>query len=126
MSALCRILVRVPSGSYRVLCGEGILARAGREVARLDDFTGVYVLSAPRVWRAWGRAVQASLRHAGGSKAILFDDRESAKNMGTAERLCRRLGRAGGGRRARPGGRGGGGGGGGGGVVGRGGLSGGG
>ncbi|HJY85470.1 MAG TPA: 3-dehydroquinate synthase [Candidatus Acidoferrales bacterium] len=100
MSALCRILVRVPSGSYRVLCGEGILARAGREVARLDDFTGVYVLSAPRVWRAWGRAVQASLRHAGGSKAILFDDRESAKNMGTAERLCRRLVRAGADRRA--------------------------
>src|SRR5262249_58693101 len=79
MSALCRILVRVPSGSYRVLCGEGILARAGREVARLDDFTGVYVLSAPRVWRALGRAVQASLRHAGGLEDTLFDGRENDK-----------------------------------------------
>jgi 3-dehydroquinate synthase len=100
MSAVCRILVRVPSGSYRVLCGEGILSRAGREVARLDDYTGVYVLSAPRVWRPWGRAVQVSFRHAGGSKAILFDDRESAKNMATAERLCRQLVRAGADRRA--------------------------
>src|SRR5262249_57237663 len=102
MSALCRILVRVPSGSYRVLCGEGILARAGREVARLDDFTGVYVLSAPRVWRAWGRAVQASLRHAGGSKGILFDGRGSAKNKGTAPRGFRRVGRPGGERPPRP------------------------
>ncbi len=95
-----RILVRASSGTYAVLSGRGILARAGQHVARLGENTGVFILSSPRVWKHWGRRLAASFRRTGGSKVILFDDRESSKNMQTVEQLCRRLVRAGADRRA--------------------------
>ncbi len=95
-----RILVRAPSATYAVLAGRGILARAGRQVARLGANTGVFVLSSPRVWKHWGHPLAVSLRRSATSKVILFDDRESSKNMATVERLCRKLARAGADRRA--------------------------
>ncbi len=95
MHATQRITVRAPSGSYAVLCGRGTLARAGSEVARLGECTGIFILSSPRVWRHWGRSLEAGLRGVGGCKTILFDDREASKNLATVERLCRQLVRAG-------------------------------
>ena len=95
-----RILVRTASQSYAVLCGRGLLARAGKLVAGLGENTGTFLLCSPRVWKHWGRLLEASFRRAGGSKTILFDDRESSKNIRTVERLCRQLVRAGADRRA--------------------------
>ncbi len=95
-----RIFVPASSATYAVLAGRGVLARAGRQVARLGANTGVFVLSSPRVWKHWGRPLTASLRRSASSKVILFDDRESSKNMATVEHLCRKLARAGADRRA--------------------------
>jgi len=94
-----RIIVRVPSGRYSVLCGRGTLARVGKEVEQLGDHTGIFVLSSPRVWKLWGRALEASFRGVS-IKAVLFDDRERVKNLVTVERVCRQLARAGADRRA--------------------------
>ena len=99
MSLPSRILVHTPSGRYAVLCGRGTLARAGREVARLGEMTDVFLISSPRVWKHWGRALEESFRGVG-SKTVLLDDRESAKTMATVERVCRQLVRAGADRRA--------------------------
>ena len=95
-----RIVVRASSGNYAVVCGRGVLRRAGAYVARRGGNTGVFILSSPRVWKHWGRPLAASFRRAGGSKVILFDDRESSKTIKTVEQLCRRLVRAGADRRA--------------------------
>jgi len=91
MNATQRILVRAPSGQYAVVCGRGTLAHAGGLVARLGENTGVFILSSPKVWKHWGRALEASFRRSRGSKTILFDDRERSKNLRTVERLCRAL-----------------------------------
>jgi 3-dehydroquinate synthase len=98
--ALRRIVVRTASGAYAVLCGRGVLGRTGEHVGRLGKNTGVFLISSPRVWKHWGRRLAGSFRRAGGTKVILFDDRESSKNMRTVERLCRWLVRAGADRRA--------------------------
>ena len=90
-----RIYVGAPSGHYAVLCGRGVIARAGRLVSQLGETTGRYVLSSPRVWRYWGSALEASLAPAGYSPTILFDDRERAKNLCTVEWVCRELVRRG-------------------------------
>ncbi len=66
---------------------------------RLGPSTSVYLLSSPRVWRHWGRALRTSFRSTGGCKTILFDDRETSKSMATVERVCRALVRAGADRR---------------------------
>ncbi len=94
MSAAVRIVVRAPSGPYAVLCGRGTLARAGREVVRLGDNTGILILSSPKVWKHWGRALEAGFRGAG-CATVLFDDRESAKSLATVECVCRQLVRTG-------------------------------
>jgi 3-dehydroquinate synthase len=67
-------------------------------VARLGGADRVFLLSSPRVWARWGRAVAKSFR--GAAPEILFEDRESAKNLGTVERICRALAKAGADRRA--------------------------
>ncbi len=92
------ISVRASSGTYEVWCGRGILARAGAQVSRLGENTGIFILSSPRVWKHWGPALRASFR--GGSKTILFDDRETSKRLPTVERLCRQLVSTGADRRA--------------------------
>src|SRR5437879_4532213 len=98
MNPTHRIAVRASSGTYEVWCGRGILARAGAQVSRLGENTGIFILSSPRVWKHWGPALRASFR--GGSKTILFDDRETSKRLPTVERLCRQLVSTGADRRA--------------------------
>jgi 3-dehydroquinate synthase len=92
------IRVKSSAGPYSVYCGRGALARASSLIARLGDSTGTFVLSSPRVWRNWGRAVASKIP--GARHPILFDDRESAKRLATVEGIARRLVRAGADRRA--------------------------
>src|SRR5712692_3855728 len=92
------IAVRASSGTYEVWCGRGILARAGAQVSRLGENTGIFILSSPRVWKHWGPELRASFR--GGSKTILFYDSEQSKRLPTVERLCRQLVSTGADRRA--------------------------
>lgn len=90
-----QLTVNTPSGHYAVLCGRGLLGRVGATVSGLAENTGVFILSSARVWRHWGKAVERSFAEHGGSRVVLFDDRESAKAMRTVEKLCRALVRAG-------------------------------
>jgi len=92
------IRVTSSSGPYNVICAPGSLARASSLIARLGDATGTFVLSSPKVWRHWGRAVGKAIP--GGRNTILFDDRESAKRLSTVEGIARALIRAGADRRA--------------------------
>jgi 3-dehydroquinate synthase len=95
-----RVLVRARSGSYDALCGQGALDRAHREVQRLGPFTGVFLLSSPRVWKIWGRKLRTFSQGIGVQEIVLFDDREASKHLGTVESICRQLIRCGADRRA--------------------------
>ena len=92
-----RISVRAPSRSYQVCCGRGTCARVGSLVTRLGGAERVFLLSSPRVWARWGQTVARSFR--GGTPRILFEDKETSKNLGTVERICRALAKAGADRR---------------------------
>lgn len=95
-----RIHVNTSSRRYEVLFERGLLPRLNAELARLPKHTGVFVLSSPRVWKHWGRAIQKGLRGADVRGHVLFNDAESAKNLRTYGRVCRELVRAGADRRA--------------------------
>ena len=92
------IRVKSSAGPYNVYCRRGALSQARALIARLGDSTGTFVLSSPRVWRYWGKAVAAEIP--GGRHPILFDDRESAKRLASVEGIARQLVRAGADRRA--------------------------
>jgi 3-dehydroquinate synthase len=77
-----------------VVYGRHLFARLRSEINALGPHTGIYLLSSPRVARHWRSAIEASLRGGNLRATILFDDRETAKNMGTVESLCRELVRA--------------------------------
>ena len=94
------IRVTSSAGPYNVYCGRGALARAASLIARLGDSTGTFLLSSPRVWRHWGKAVSARIPGAAARRTILFDDRESAKRLSAVEGIARHLVRAGADRRA--------------------------
>lgn len=92
------IRVKSSVGPYSVHCAPGALARAASLIARLGDSTGTFILSSPRVWRYWGRALATKIPGARGP--ILFDDRESSKRLSTVEQITRELVHAGADRRA--------------------------
>jgi 3-dehydroquinate synthase len=94
------ILVRAANSPYRIVCRAGVVAQAHRWIGRLGPFTGCYVLSSPRVWRAVGKSVGHGLRCKDARRVILLNDRESAKDLATVESVCRALIRAGADRRA--------------------------
>jgi len=83
------------SGSYAVVCAPGALARAGSLTSRRGDSTSTFVLSSTKVWRHCGRAIAAKIPGRAGRRPILFDDRESSKNLETVEAIARQLVRAG-------------------------------
>jgi 3-dehydroquinate synthase len=94
-----KIRVRAANGSYEIVCGRGVLGQAAKPVMRRNRADSVLLVSSPRVWRHWGSRIEGVFK--GVSRApILFDDRERAKNLSTAEQVCRRLARAGASRRA--------------------------
>ena len=88
------------SGSYAVVCAPGALARAGSLTSRRGDSTSTFVLSSTKVWRHCGRAIAAKIPGRAGRRPILFDDRESSKNLETVEAIARQLVRAGADRQA--------------------------
>lgn len=94
------IRVSSSSGAYDVYCGTGTLRRIGPAVAKLRGATGVFVLSSPTVWANCGRRVTRALARHKPIKVILFDDRESSKDLQTIEALARQLVLAGADRRA--------------------------
>lgn len=94
------IRVHSAAGPYDVLCGAGILRRAGGLVTAVGGRGSTFILSSARVWRHWGWAVGKSLGKPREDRVILFDDREAAKRMSTVEGIARALVRAGADRRA--------------------------
>ena len=109
--AMQRIQVRSETGTYTVVYGSGLTARAasssvdaghtnrapklGAMLRALGAHTGLFLISSPGVARHWQKKLEASLRRENLRATILFDDRESKKNMATAEQVCRALVRAG-------------------------------
>src|SRR5579884_814815 len=94
-ASMKRYVIHSSAGDYPLLCGQGLLARRGWLARQLTaERTGVFVLSSPRVWRSCGRALAGSLAPER-ARLILFDDRETAKHLGTVERIARALVRAG-------------------------------
>lgn len=90
-----RISVRSSAGPYTVVAGAGALRHAPREVAALGDFSGIHIVSSPRVWHAVGKTVRRSLRLSNRGTIHLFNDAESAKNLESVEQIVRSLCRAG-------------------------------
>jgi 3-dehydroquinate synthase len=94
---MASIPVETQSASYSVECERGLLRRAGDLLAALGPATSVFVLSSPRVWKYWGRALERGLRGPRGAPAprvLLFPDGERAKTLATFEKVCRELARA--------------------------------
>lgn len=90
-----RLVIHSSAGDYPLLCGRGLCGRRGWLARQLPaDRSGVFLLSSPRVWRNCGKALGLALGPARPQR-ILFDDRETAKNLATVERLARALVRAG-------------------------------
>lgn len=77
-----------------MIYGRGSLARLGNLVDDLRKGGEVFVLSSPRVWKFWGRAVERQLAGLHRDRVILFDDMETAKRLATIEAICRNLVRA--------------------------------
>jgi len=85
--------VKTPTARYPVWIGEGLLAECGKRLARLrPPDSRVFVVSSPRVWNFWGRALERSLRRAGlRCESVLMNDRETAKRLSAIERLADQL-----------------------------------
>ena len=92
---ITRIRVQSSAGPYSVVAGAGAIGRASQEIAALGGFSGVHVVSSPKVWRAVGKAVQRGLRLSNRNGLHLFSDAESAKHLGSVEQIARSLSRAG-------------------------------
>jgi 3-dehydroquinate synthase len=86
-----RIPVKSSAGSYSVVSGVGVLRRAAREIAVLGSFSGIHLVSSPKVWRLLGRRVQKGVCHSEKCAVHLMNDAESAKNLRTVETLARSL-----------------------------------
>jgi 3-dehydroquinate synthase len=90
-----RISVNSSAGPYSVVAGAGAIGRAAKEIVALGRFSGVHVVSSPKVWRAVGKTVQRGLRLSSRGAIHLFNDAESAKNLQSVEHIARSLSRAG-------------------------------
>jgi 3-dehydroquinate synthase len=95
MKKVKRILVRSSAGNYSVVCGVGVTARLGREIARLGKFSSLHVVTSPKVWAALGRQVQRGLGGARAAGIHKFNDAETAKNLASVELIAQSLVKAG-------------------------------
>src|SRR5690242_6945878 len=86
-----RINVKACCGEYEVGCAAGAVSRLGEEIARLEKFTSVHVVSSPKVWRAVGKTVLRGLGKHRPDGVHLFDDREAKKAMASVEQISRML-----------------------------------
>ncbi len=89
------VWVKTSDGKYGVVCGAGLLGRAGREIQRLGKYLSMHVISSPRVWRAVGKRFAGSFGRGAAPVVHLFDDAEAKKNLASVELLARKLVRAG-------------------------------
>jgi len=92
---ITRIRVQSSSGPYSVVAGVGVIGNAALEIAKLGGFSNMHIVSSPKVWRAAGKTVKRGLRLSPRNALHLFNDAESAKHLGTVERIARSLCRAG-------------------------------
>jgi 3-dehydroquinate synthase len=83
-----------------VVCAQGALSRAGSLTSGRGDSSNTFILSSATVWRHCGRAISAKIPGRAGRHPILFDDRETNKNLETVEAIARQLVHAGADRRA--------------------------
>jgi 3-dehydroquinate synthase len=89
------ISVTSSAGAYEVYCASAALARSASLIGKLGETTGLFVVSSPRVWRYWGRAITSELGVGRGKRCILIDDAESAKRLANVEEITRKLVQAG-------------------------------
>jgi 3-dehydroquinate synthase len=95
------VKVKSSAGMYPVISAPGAVAKAAKLIAGLGETTGVYLVSSPKVWRLWGRAIAKAIPGARNARRpILFDDAETKKRLSTVEGIARELVRAGADRRA--------------------------
>src|SRR5215469_5010592 len=94
------IRIRSSRGNYDALLAPRLLAHAGALVRRAGEFSDVYVISSPRVWRYWGSTLTQGIPGWSDKRKVLFDDSESKKSLATVEVIARQLVRAGADRRA--------------------------
>jgi len=89
------ITVRSTSGAYPVICGRGALRRLRPLLARLDDCTGIFIVTSRRVWSHCGARVAAALPGTQTKRPIFMNDAEHSKNLDTVQGIYRELTRAG-------------------------------
>src|SRR5690242_15353165 len=89
------IRVTSSTGSYDVYCASGAIGRSASLIEKLDKDSRVFVVSSPKVWRAWGKRISSELGAGRGETCILFNDAESAKRLSSVESISRALVRAG-------------------------------
>jgi 3-dehydroquinate synthase len=93
---MIRIPVSAPSRSYEVLLENGLLARAGKQLAKVLKTRRVFVVSVPPVRRRWAKVLLKSLSDGGFEAQMLeIPDGERAKRLSTLERLAERMVRLG-------------------------------
>ncbi len=97
---MAAIRVNNSAGSYEIRCERGLLRRSAPLAAALGEVTGLYLLSSPRVWKHLGRDLQKAFPASRRRGVILFDDRESRKDLASIERISRALVKSGADRRA--------------------------
>src|SRR5580658_3235587 len=86
------IRVNSSAGPYDFYCARGAIKSVASRIRRLDNATGVFVLSSPHVWEHWGRTLAANIPAA--KRPILFDDSEEWKRLATVEAIAQELVRA--------------------------------
>jgi len=92
---MTRIRVQSSAGAYYVVAGADAISRAAQEIAALGKFSSMHVVSSPKVWRAVGKIVQRGLRFSNRNGVHFFSDAESAKHLGSVEKIARSLCRSG-------------------------------
>jgi 3-dehydroquinate synthase len=89
------IRVRSAAGDYSVQCELGLLRRVAVEIAELEKFSSLHVITSPTVWKCLGASLRRGFPGRRKLHIHLMDDGESAKNLSTVEKLARSLIKAG-------------------------------
>jgi len=89
------IRVRSAAGDYSVQCERGLLRRAAVEIAELEKFSSLHVITSPTVWKCLAASLRRGFPGRRKLHIHLMDDGESAKNLSTVEKLARSLIKAG-------------------------------
>ncbi len=76
-------------------CERGLLRRVAVEIAELEKFSSLHVITAPTVWKCLGASLRRGFPGRRKLHIHLMDDGESAKNLSTVEKLARSLIKAG-------------------------------